>query len=280
MKRMMIFFLALMLMLPALSFADQDVLVSSGNQQYDNIQVLGRNCYTTKDGDDERIWVFYEMYNGGANPININCGNSGIDFLDAKGNVIYATHDYLLSYPDIVAPGQKFYIIEDLIREYNPEAFPAATQAADYRLRLDLSSSYNVNDLYKFTAVNLPITWTYEKKQSGFFDKLFGSKGDHYYEFTFDITNNTGIDITNPGRSQMGNIEIVIILRDQNGAPIFISHESGGFADPGITELKAGQTKHAKISQNWNMVFDFFAQYDFTVTSAELVAYITNSHLY
>ena len=280
MKRFIACLLALMLLLPAAVLADEDILVTADEQQHDKIKILGRNCYVTGEGNDQRIWVFYELYNAGGNPIHMSCDDSNIQFLDANGQEIYRTHDFLPICPSIVEPGQRFFVYEQLIKEQVPDAFPTVTQAAEYRLDIKLSSEYMVDELYNRSNIFLPVSCTFEKKESSFLQKLFEGKGDHYYEFSFDITNNTGTDITNPGGGQVGQISILIILRDQNGAPIYIGSEYGGFAEPDILKLKAGETKHAKIKADHPEVFNFFAKYGFTVYDAEMVAYISKMNLY
>ena len=280
MKRFIACLLVLVLLLPAAALADEDLLVSADNQQHDKIKILGRNCYATGEGNDQRIWVFYELYNAGGNPIHMSCDDSNIQFLDANGQEIYRTHDYLPICPSIVEPGERFFVYEQIIREQVPDAFPVTTQAAEYRLDLKLVSEYKTDDLYNRSTISLPVSSTFEKKESNFLQKLFEGKGDHYYEFSFDITNNTGVDITNPGGGGLGNIGLLVILKDKNGAPIYIGSEYGGFAEPGILELKAGETKHAKIKADHPEVFNFFAKYGFTVNDAEIFAYIRKSNLY
>ena len=85
MKRFIACLLVLVLLLPAAALADEDLLVSADNQQHDKIKILGRNCYATGEGNDQRIWVFYELYNAGGNPIHMSCDDSNIQFLDANG---------------------------------------------------------------------------------------------------------------------------------------------------------------------------------------------------
>ena len=132
-----LFCLIAMLLLTALicTAGAEDLIVESGRREQNNLQLVSRNCFSPCD---EAVIVLFELANRGNNIIHFDVSKSAVDFYDASGNVIH-TETGLYPMPSwYIRPGQRTFIKCWILKDQNPEAFPAITQAADYRLRAEL----------------------------------------------------------------------------------------------------------------------------------------------
>ena len=264
MKRFWMVMIAVLLLIPGLSLADQDILVTGSEQQYDNIRVLSRNCLYYKEGNI--IWLYYELYNAGRNNLILDTNHSSVEFLDSRGNVYFdypgsrfkttdpsVTYTYLPFYPYYVAPGQKFYLRDMIFYLPNDdpeeaEAFQKILKASDYRLKIKLIQAYDTD-----YPIPLPASSTFRMVNVGY----------PAIELTMNVTNNTG--------KMVKDLRVIHIVRDQKGSPVIM--ESDNVYD---VNIPAGSTKKVVFNTFDFNNLEFLDKYDFQIRDVEVVVYKYN----
>ena len=267
MKRLLVLMLAVLLIFQAQAFADQDILVSGSQQAYDNIQVLGSNVLYT----DDVIWIYYELYNAGKNPIHIDHNHSSVQFFDRNGKMIYEWKGTLLESsvsskgynvmsfdPWIVEPGQKFYISDMVWKNVanhpeEKEAYRKILQASSYKLNLTITPSYNPNDLYKNSHPSLPVTWKYSMQNE---------KSTHWLKMDLKVSNNTS--------RTAEDVLLVFVIRDSRGNPVAIDT---------TTEYNVNIPAHGskQITRDYVFIFeqlDLLLDNGFNITGVDVLAYL------
>lgn len=260
MKQFILYVLVLVILFPSLSFADQDLIVSSSEQLYDNVKVLSSNCLVS----DTNIFIYFELQNIGKNQLFFDTDHSCVQFLDSRGNIyfeyygrVYPTTDpsltytYLPIFPWVVLPGQKFFVIEDLYygKSCDPSELEASQEilkASDYNLKLKVIPG----DDWK-TYPNLPVKAKYEEVVKNSYETI---------RLTLDITNDT--------ENKLDSVDVVFIIRDKNGKPVLISNETVYSVD-----IPAYSTKHIVYDSFAFSKYEFLKQYNFIIDNVEVFVY-------
>lgn len=255
MKRILICFFAILLLVPALSSADEDILVTGSDQMYDNIEILGRSCLVSVE--DKEIWVYYELRNAGKNPIHIFDSKTKIQFTDSKGNVCCELGDCRFT-PNHVRPGQVFFLRNTVWgnSEYSfgkPVDYQNILQADDYKLNLELWSWVDYID----EKYDIPIPCSVDS---------YDIDGNNL-SYKVSLFNDTGEDLVKT------QFIVSCVIRDKKGNPVYC--ETNYIDNENIA---AGETKQFSFSP-YTVAIDFLLRHGFNIPGISCYAYYKKPYM-